>query len=111
VSLSDLFFNLVIVTAFTRVGLAITKSGQVTAFSFLYFAVFWRIWPKEVSYSIRFDTTNLSAKAGQLVTCFAVLFASLLVSTPMDLPGGSTRIMMLSASIAVLPFLLMARVF
>jgi low temperature requirement protein LtrA len=106
-----LFFNLVIVTAFTRVGLAITNSGQVTASSFLYFAVFWTIWSKEASYSTRFDTTDLSAKAGQLVTCFAVLFASLSVSTPMDQPGGSTRIMMMATSIAVLHFLLMARVF
>ncbi|KAL3944565.1 MAG: hypothetical protein SGBAC_001331, partial [Bacillariaceae sp.] len=80
VSLSDLFFNLVIVTAFTRVGLAITRSGMVTTDSFLYFAVFWTIWSKEASYTTRFDTTDLSAKAGTLVTCFAVLLASLSVS-------------------------------
>ncbi|CAJ1957174.1 unnamed protein product [Cylindrotheca closterium] len=110
VSLSDLFFNLVIVTAFTRVGLVITRSGAVTTDSFLYFAVFWTIWSKEASYTTRFDTTDLSAKAGTLVTCFAVLFASLSVSAPMDSEGGS-RIMIAGAFCSLLHFGLMARVF
>jgi hypothetical protein len=112
VSLSDLFFNLVIVTAFTRVGVAITNSGQVTPSSLLYFAVFWTIWSKQASYSTRFDTTDLSAKAETLVTCFAVLFASLSVSTPIEEhSGGSTRIMIMAAFCSTLHCGLMARVF
>jgi low temperature requirement protein LtrA len=110
VSLSDLFFNLVVVTAFTRVGLAITRSGQVTVDSFLYFAVFWSIWSKEASYSTRFDTTDLSAKAETLVTCFAVLFASLSVSAPMD-SDSAPRIMIAAAFCSLLHCGLMARVF
>ena len=110
VSLSDLFFNLVIVTGFTRVGVAITYSGQVTTDSLLYFAVFWTIWSKEASYTTRFDTTDLSAKAGTLVTCFAVLFASLSVSTPIGSTGG-IRVSMCAAFCSLLHIFLMARVY
>eukprot|EP00980_Cylindrotheca_fusiformis_P009886 scaffold2189_cov116-Cylindrotheca_fusiformis.AAC.6 len=110
VSLSDLFFTLVTVTAFTRVGLAVTKSGNVTLDSFLYFAVFWTIWSKEASYTTRFDTRDLSAKAETLVTCFAVLFASLSASAPMGSEGGS-RIMLAAAFCSMLHCGLMARVF
>jgi hypothetical protein len=110
VSLSDLFFNLVIVTGFTRVGLAITNSGTVTPDSFLYFAVFWTIWSKEASYTTRFDTTDLSAKAATLVTCFAVLFASLSVSTPIKSTGG-VRVSIMAAFCSALHCALMGRVF
>jgi hypothetical protein len=130
VSLSDLFFNLVIVTAFTRVGLAVAQdtmggsfgnSGSdgdearattfgLTPSTFLYFAIFWTIWSKEASYSTRFDTTDLSAKLETLVTCFAVLFASLSVSAPLNSPGG-TRIMIMAAFCALLHFGLYVRVY
>jgi len=110
VSLSDLFFNLVIVTAFTRVGIAMTNSGQVSGESVLYFAVFWTIWSKEASYSTRFDTTDMSAKTITLLNCFAVLFASLSVSSGMQTEGAN-RIMFMSAFCSMLQFFLMARVF
>ena len=122
VSLSDLFFNLVIVTAFTRVGVAIASGDDgdveggpvsvtgLTWSTFLYFALFWTIWSKEASYSTRFDTTDLSAKAETLVTCFAVLFGSLSVSSPIKSNGG-TRIMMMAAFCATLHFALYARVY
>jgi hypothetical protein len=136
ISLSDLFFNLVIVTAFTRVGLAIAQdtlgggggsSGSggsdannnddgvratfgLTPSTFLYFAIFWTIWSKEASYSTRFDTTDLSAQLETLVTCFAVLFASLSVSAPLNSPGG-TRIMIMAAFCALLHFGLYVRVY
>lgn len=110
ISLSDLFFNLVIVTAFTRVGVAITQSGTLSHTSLLYFAIFWTIWSKEASYSTRFDTTDLSAQAGKLVTCFAVLFASLSVSAPLQSVDG-TRIMVMAAFCALLHCGLMGRVY
>jgi len=110
VSLSDLFFNLVIVTAFTRVGIAITNSGEVTGESVLYFAVFWTIWSKEASYSTRFDTTDLSSKVITLLNCFAVLFASLSVSSNIQTEGAN-RIMSMSAFCSLLHSFLMARVF
>lgn len=110
VSLSDLFFNLVIVTAFTRVGIAMTNSGRVSGESVLYFAVFWTIWSKEASYSTRFDTTDLSAKMITLLNCFAVLFASLSVSSGIQTEGAN-RIMYMSAFCSMLHFVLMARVF
>lgn len=109
ISLSEMFLNLVIVTGFTRVGLAITSTGQVQVESLLYFAVFWTIWGKEASYSSRFDTTDLSAQFETLLTCFAVLFASLSVSLPMDSDGGA-RIMMMAGFCSFLHVCLMARV-
>ena len=110
ISLSDLFFNLVIVTAFTRVGVSITQTGLLDKNAMLYFAVFWSIWSKEASYSTRFDTSDLSAKAEVLLTSFAVLFASLSVSGPMDSIAGS-RIMCMAGFCALLHFGLMARVY
>ena len=109
ISLSDMFLNLVIVTGFTRVGLAITSAGSVQMEHILYFAVFWTIWSKETSYATRFDTTDLSAQLETLLTCFAVLFASLSVSLPMNSEGG-VRIMYMSAFCSGMHFLLMARV-
>jgi hypothetical protein len=109
ISLSDLFYNLVIVTGFTRVGLAITQSGEVRLENVLYFAVFWTIWGKEASYATRFDTTDLSAQLETLLACFAVLFASLSVNLPMDSDGGS-RIMYMAAFCSFLHFCLMGRV-
>ena len=110
ISLSDLFFNLVTVTSFTRVGVAVTNSGTLTGTMVLYFAIFWTIWSKEASYSTRFDTTDLSAQLETLVTCFAVLFASLSTSSPLDSLGG-TRIMMMAAFCSFLHCCLMARVY
>lgn len=109
ISLSDMFLNLVIVTGFTRVGLAITSIGSVQMEHILYFAVFWTIWSRETSYATRFDTTDLSAQLETLLTCFAVLFASLSVSLPMDSEGG-VRIMIMSAFCSSMHFFLMARV-
>jgi hypothetical protein len=109
ISLSEMFLNLVIVTGFTRVGLAITDTSQVKVESLLYFAVFWTIWGKEASYSSRFDTTDLSAQLETLLACFAVLFASLSVSLPMDTEGGA-RIMIMAGFCSFLHFCLMGRV-
>jgi hypothetical protein len=115
ISLSDLFFNLVIVTAFTRVGVAISQQSSSALLaddsisSLLYFAVFWTVWSKEASYSTRFDTTDLSATMETLATCFCVLFASLSVQAPINSTDG-TRIMMMAAFVAGLHCLLHIRV-
>jgi hypothetical protein len=115
ISLSDLFFNLVIVTAFTRVGVAISQQSSSALLSddsissLLYFAVFWNVWSKEASYSTRFDTTDLSAVVETLFTCFAVLFASLSVQAPINTTDG-TRIMMMAAFVAGLHCYLHIRV-
>lgn len=109
VSLSDLFLDLVIVTAFTRVGQAISNNQGLDVTTALYFAVFWSVWSKEASYSSRFDTTDLSAKMETLLTCFAVLFGSLSVSYPINSPDA-TRIMMTAAFCAILNCLLHVRV-
>lgn len=108
-SLTELFFSLTIVTAFTRVGVAISSQGFVDVNSLLYFAVFWTVWSKETSYSTRFDTTDLSARAVTLVTCFAVLFASLSVQQPMNSVDGG-RIMAMAGFVAGLHLLLYIRV-
>merc|ERR1739844_537806 len=68
VSLSDLFFDLVIVTAFTRVGLAIQDHGSLKLPQFFYFCIFWLIWGKEASFSTRFDTADLSSQIETLLT-------------------------------------------
>mmetsp|Transcript_64650 Transcript_64650/g.72270 ORF Transcript_64650/g.72270 Transcript_64650/m.72270 type:complete len:577 (-) Transcript_64650:1026-2756(-) len=109
ISLSDMFLNLVIVTGFTRVGLAITDTGKVEMKHVLYFAVFWTIWCKETSYATRFDTTDLSAQFETLLTCFAILFASLSVSLPMS-SDGAVRIMIMAAFCSSMHFCLMGRV-
>lgn len=109
VSLSDLFLDLVIVTAFTRVGEAISTNQSINGATILYFAVFWTIWSKEASYSSRFDTSDLSAKVETLLTCFAVLFGSLSASAPIN-SNGATRIMMVAAFCAILHCMLHIRV-
>lgn len=109
ISLSDLFFNLVIVTAFTRVGVSITQLGYLDIRSILYFGIFWSVWSKEASYATRFDTSDLSATASTLVTCFAVLFASLSVQAPIQSIDG-TRIMIMAAFVAGLNCLLHIRI-
>lgn len=109
VSLSDLFFDLVIVTAFTRVGVAIQDRGGLEPASLSYFIVFWLIWGKEASFSTRFDTTDLSSQVETLLTCFAVLFGSLSSTAPFD-SGDATRMMVLAAFVALLHFFLHMRV-
>ena len=109
ISLSDLFFNLVVVTAFTRVGVAVSEQGSVDWKALAYFAIFWNVWSKEAGYSTRFDTTDLSAQVETLITCFCVLFASLSVHAPLNSPDG-TRIMLMAAMVAVLHCALHVRV-
>jgi Bacterial low temperature requirement A protein (LtrA) len=109
ISLSDLFFHLVTVTAFTRVGVAISSMGYVDFKSFLYFAIFWNIWSKEASYTSRFDTTDLSAQTENLVTCFAVLFGSLSVQAEINSVDG-TRIMVMASAVSILHCALHIRV-
>jgi hypothetical protein len=101
ISLSDLFFNLVIVTAFTRVGVTFSQQGRMDWSSFLYFSVFWSVWNKQEGYSTRFDTTDLSAQVTNLVTCFAVLFASLSTASPLP-SADANRIMYMAAAVSIL---------
>lgn len=109
IGLSDLFFNLVTVTAFTRVGMAISEHNGLDAASLLYFGVFWMIWSKETSYSTRFDTTDLSAQLVTLFTCFALLFGCLSTTSPINSEDG-TRIMMVAGFVSFLHLLLHVRV-
>jgi hypothetical protein len=109
ISLSDLFFSLVVVTAFTRVGVGVSQKGALELSHLMYFAVFWTVWSKEASYSTRFDTTDLSASMTTLVTSLAVLFACLSSQAPMNTIDG-TRIMIMAGAVAVLHCLLHVRV-
>jgi len=110
VSLSDLFLDLVIVIAFTRVGVAVQNRGTIDAPILAYFAIFWTTWFKEASYSTRFDTTDLSSQAETLLTCFAVLFGSLSATGDFQSESG-TCVMIVAAFVALLHFLLHVRVF
>mmetsp|Transcript_7414 Transcript_7414/g.12332 ORF Transcript_7414/g.12332 Transcript_7414/m.12332 type:complete len:543 (+) Transcript_7414:450-2078(+) len=107
--LSDLFFNLVIVTAFTRVGISVAENGSLSLDTFLYFAVFWMFWTKDIMYSTRFDSTDLSFEIVNVLSCIAVLFGSLSTNAPLQSEGG-TRIMMMAGFVAVLHLLLHVRV-
>jgi hypothetical protein len=109
VSLSDLFLDLVTVTAFTRVGSAIQERGLVDAPILAYFAVFWQIWSKEASYSTRFDTSDISSHLETLLACFALLAGSLSAFSDFH-SAGSDRIMAVAAFVALLHMLLHARV-
>jgi len=109
VSLSDLFLDLVTVTAFSRVGAAIQARGTVDAPILAYFAIFWQVWSKEASYSTRFDTTDISSHLETLLACFALLAGSL--SCYSDFYSeGCTRIMGMAMFVAMLHVLLHARV-
>jgi len=107
--LSHLFFSLVMVTAFTRVGLAVVETGELSLEALLYFAVFWMIWAKDINYSTRFDTTDLYFESINLLTCVAVLCGSLSASSSLA-SEDSTRIMMMAAFVAALHIILHCRV-
>mmetsp|Transcript_6925 Transcript_6925/g.10099 ORF Transcript_6925/g.10099 Transcript_6925/m.10099 type:complete len:592 (-) Transcript_6925:2363-4138(-) len=107
--LSHLFFSLVLVTAFTRVGLAVVETGELSLEALLYFAVFWMIWAKDINYSTRFDTTDLYFESINLLTCVAVLCGSLSASSSLT-SEDSTRIMMMAAFVAALHIILHCRV-
>mmetsp|Transcript_11770 Transcript_11770/g.13689 ORF Transcript_11770/g.13689 Transcript_11770/m.13689 type:complete len:654 (+) Transcript_11770:177-2138(+) len=109
VSLSDLFFDLVIVTAFMRVGLAIQDNGGLKLPQLFYFVLFWLIWGKEASFATRFDTTDLSSQVVTLLTCFAVLFGSLGSKSDFN-STECTSIMVVALFVALLHFLLHFRV-
>jgi len=109
IGLSELFFDLVVVTAFTRVGTAIATNSTVNLRDLLYFAIFWMIWTKETNYSTRFDVTDLSVQIVTLLTCFATLFASLSTNSEINSVDG-TRIMMAAAFVAILHCMLHIRV-
>mmetsp|Transcript_19548 Transcript_19548/g.32033 ORF Transcript_19548/g.32033 Transcript_19548/m.32033 type:complete len:615 (-) Transcript_19548:2571-4415(-) len=109
VSLSDLFLDLVTVTAFSRIGAAIQARGTVDAPILAYFAIFWQIWSKEASYSTRFDTTDISSHLETLLACFALLAGSLSAYSDFY-SAGCTRIMAMAMFVAMLHVLLHARV-
>jgi hypothetical protein len=107
---SDLFLTLVIVTAFSRVGVAVQTRGRVDAPVIAFFAVFWSIWVKETSYSSRFDATDLSSIVETMFTCFAVLFGCISCTETFQ-SVEATRIMMVASFVAGLHFLLHYRVY
>jgi hypothetical protein len=109
VSLSDLFLDLVTVTAFTRCGSAIQDRGMVDLPVLAYFAIFWQIWSKEASYSTRFDTSDISSHLETLLACFALLAGSLSAFSDFH-SAGSNRIMAVAGFVALLHILLHARV-
>ena len=109
VSLSDLFLDLVTVTAFSRVGSAIQDRGIVDAPILAYFAIFWQIWSKEASYSTRFDTTDISSHIETLLACFALLGGSLSAYSDFY-SAGCDRIMGVAMFVALLHVALHARV-
>lgn len=109
VSLSDLFLDLVTVTAFSRVGAAIQARGTVDAPIIAFFAIFWQVWSKEASYSTRFDTTDISSHLETLLACFALLAGSLSAYSDFY-SAGCTRIMAMAMFVAMLHALLHARV-
>lgn len=110
VSLSDLFFDLVIVTAFSRVGVAIQENGSLNGSILAYFAIFWLIWGKEASYVTRFNTNDLPSQLSTLFTCIAILFGSLSSNASFD-DDGSNSIMKMAMFVSILHFLLHLRVY
>lgn len=109
VSLSDLFLDLVTVTAFTRCGSAIQDRGSLDLSVIAYFAVFWQIWSKEASYSTRFDTSDISSHLETLLACFALLAGSLSAFSDFH-SAGCNRIMAVAGFVALLHMLLHCRV-
>lgn len=104
-SLFALFFNFIIVIAWTRVA----GSSLSSLSSWLYMAIIWSVWCKQTAYSTRFDITDLSGQAITSVTGIAVLFTSFTVAGSLDSDDGN-RVMLLASAVAVLHFLLHVRV-
>lgn len=109
VSLSDLFLDLVTITAFSRIGNAIQDRGTIDLPILAYFAIFWQVWSKEASYSTRFDTTDISSHLETLLACFALLGGSLSAYSDFY-SAGCTRIMGMAMLVSMLHVLLHLRV-
>lgn len=109
VSLSDLFLDLVTITAFSRIGTAIQDRGTIDLPILAYFAIFWQVWSKEASYSTRFDTTDISSHLETLLACFALLGGSLSAYSDFY-SAGCTRIMGMAMLVSMLHVLLHLRV-
>lgn len=109
VSLTELFFDLVIVTAFSRAGSTVSNMGELNWPIVANFAIFWFIWVKEASYKTRFDTSDISSQFETLLTCFVVLYGTFSISG--DFAGSDcTKIMVTAALISAIHFLLHVRV-
>lgn len=108
VGLSDLFVSLLVILALSATGQAVAKKGTVTIEALLYFAVFYKIWTKELNYKTRFDSTDLSMQGINLLTSIALLFGSTSVFSPMSSAGG-TRVMAVAAFVAALHVLMHLR--
>ena len=104
-SLTELFLDLIIITAFSRVTEEIALQGKVSLTLIFYFSIFWFIWSKESSYSTRFGKFDVIAQLETLLTCFAVLYGTLAISG-----HDYKRIIIPAAIVSFLHFLLHARV-
>ena len=118
ISLSDLFFDAVIVIAFTTVGKNFhtpeTTSNplysNVDVYSFTCFLIFWFIWAKDTSYKTRFGPDPLSQMM-TVITCFAVVFGSLSITqTPTFDSASSLSIMVMAAFVSLVHMFLNLRV-
>ena len=110
ISFTDLFLDLIVVTAFSRVGTCIKDNGLNWP-AFAYFCIFLQIWRKETAYATRFDNTDLSSTLSTLLNSFAILFGSISADSDTFNSEDSTRIMMVAAFTALLHLCLHLRVF
>lgn len=99
--LTDLFVTVVVVIALTRIERAIVEIGWPTVDTLLYFVLFWTIWIKDLNYKTRFDSTDLSIQAVNILTAMAVLYGSLSVTSPLRSADG-TRLMQVGGFVALL---------
>ena len=110
ISFTDLFLDLIVVTAFSRVGTCIKDYGLNWP-ALAFFCIFLQIWRKETAYATRFDNTDLSSTLSTLLNSFAILFGSISADSDSFKSEDSTRIMMVAAFTALLHLCLHLRVF
>lgn len=110
ISFTDLFLDLIVVTAFSRVGSSIKDYGLSWP-ALTFFCIFLQIWRKETAYATRFDNTDLSSTLSTLMNSFAILFGSISADSDNFHNEDSTRIMAVAAFAALLHLWLHLRVY
>ena len=109
VSLTDLFLDLAVVTALSRVGDAVQNRGTVDGPILAYFFVFWNVWAKATAFGTRFDASDLGGQVSILTSCVAVLFGSLSTTGGLESEDGM-RIMEVGLAVSAMHFLIHWRI-
>lgn len=106
VGLAEMYLDVAVVVALSSVGSSLQDRGFCADWSSLaYFAVFWMMWGKAVSYSSKFDDTDVSSQIGCLVCVCIILFGSLYTDGGFD--SDDSKFVMSAAAAYALVFMVL----